>query len=325
MHYTTPDQLRQQINQAAAAATPFLFAINYEMTEGFFIQNPLLQEQVYFQFGNQGNKPADQAVAKKPTLTTSPIDASTYQKMFDQVVQASERGVVGVTNLTVKTPIKTNLTDMEVFLSSNSTYQLYLPNRFVCFSPERFVRIEKGNIASNPMKGTIDATIPDAESNILNDPKELAEHKATVQLICDELALVASDVRVERFRYIDRLETSNKSLLQVSSQVVGTLDDGAMEHLGDLLFQLLPAGSIAGSPKAAALDLIRQVEAAQRGYYCGIAGYFDGEVLDTAVLIRFIERDQEQTYFHSGGGITAQSICQKEYQEVQNKIYLPFV
>lgn len=175
------------------------------------------------------------------------------------------------------------------------------------------------------MKGTIDATIPDAESNILNDPKELAEHKATVQLICDELALVASDVRVERFRYIDRLETSNKSLLQVSSQVVGTLDDGAMEHLGDLLFQLLPAGSIAGSPKAAALDLIRQVEAAQRGYYCGIAGYFDGEVLDTAVLIRFIERDQEQTYFHSGGGITAQSICQKEYQEVQNKIYLPFV
>lgn len=325
MTYTNIDTLREKLNQAGATSTPFLFAINYQKTEGIFIEDPLRQSEVYFDFCGKGNKPEHPEITQKPTLTTTPIGEPKYREMFDKVIAASCRGEVKVTNLTVKTPIEINLSEYEIFMLSDSAYQLYLPGRFVCFSPERFIRIASGRISSNPMKGTIDAAIPNAESVILGQPKELVEHTATVQLICEELSLVSSNVRIERFRYIDRIATSNKCLLQVSSEVVGDLDDNYMSQLGDIVFNLLPAGSIAGSPKQAALGLIREVEGDDRGYYCGIAGYFDGTELDTAVLIRFIEREGDKTYFHSGGGITAQSVCQSEYQEVQNKIYLPFV
>lgn len=325
MNYTNINQLQEQINQLGRRSTPFLFAINYEMSEGFLIENPLLQSEVLFQFCGKGNKPSTFAVDKKPSLKTYPIAVSDYQRMFDKVMTASKNSDVAVTNLTVRTPIETNLSDKEIFLRSNSMYQLYLPGRFVCFSPERFVRISQGKISSNPMKGTIDANLPNAEREVLDNPKELAEHTATVKLISDELSAISTNVHTARFRYIDRLETNNKCLLQVSSEVVGDLDSNYISHLGDILFKLLPAGSIAGSPRAAALELIGEAEEIERGYYCGIAGYFDGKELDTSVLIRFIERDGEHLYFRSGGGVTSNSICQQEYREVQNKIYLPFV
>lgn len=322
--YYNIDQLREQINQAGSSSTAFLFAIDYEMTEGLFIENPLDQSEVYFQFGQKGNKPSAAPTSEKPYLKATPIPLLEYQEQFNKVVEASRKGEVQVTNLTARTPIETNLSDLDIFCLSNSTYQLYIPGRFVCFSPERFVRIAEGYISSNPMKGTIDAHLPNAEQELLDNPKELAEHTITVQLIADELAAISSDVRIERFRYIDRIETIHKCLLQVSSEIIGKLKDDYAAHLGDILFKLLPAGSIAGSPREAALQMIRQVEGYKRGYYCGIAGYFDGKELDTAVLIRFIERDQHGRYFRSGGGITADSLCEQEYQEIQNKIYLPF-
>ncbi|MEG0500012.1 MAG: aminodeoxychorismate synthase component I, partial [Rikenellaceae bacterium] len=288
-------------------------------------EHPLHQSDVYFQFCDKGNKPTTTIASPHSHLQTFPMPFSDYKIMFDKVMEACKKGEVKVVNLTVKTPIQANMSDMDIFLLSNSMYQLYLPERFVCFSPERFVRIANGRISSNPMKGTIDASLPNAEREVLDNPKELAEHTATVQLIADELMTVATNVRTERFRYIDRLETNNKCLLQVSSEVVGELPSTYISHLGDTLFKLLPAGSIAGSPRLAALKLISRAEETPRGYYCGIAGYFDGTELDTAVLIRLIERDGDQIYFRSGGGITMDSICENEYQEVQNKIYLPFL
>lgn len=319
------NQLREQINEAGRLSTPFLFAINYEMTEGIFVENPLSQNDIHFQFCGVGNKPSNLNPAPTPYLKTTPIPFDDYKRAFDKVLEASKRGEVNVTNLTVRTPIQTNMSDMDIFLLSNSTYQLYVPGRFVCFSPERFVRMANGYISSNPMKGTIDANLPNAERVVIDNPKELAEHTATVKLITDELSAISSNVQTTRFRYIDRLETNNKCLLQVSSEVVGELEECYMSHMGDILFRLLPAGSIAGSPKEAALDLISDAEGIDRGYYCGIAGYFDGKELDTAVLIRFIERDGENIYFRSGGGVTVNSVCEDEYQEVQNKIYLPFL
>jgi para-aminobenzoate synthetase component 1 len=74
-----------------------------------------------------------------------------------------------------------------------------------------------------------------------------------------------------------------------------------------------------------AKEYINLAENQSRGYYCGIAGYFDGKTLDTAVLIRFIETNNGNMFFRSGGGVTSESICEKEYQEVLDKIYLPFV
>ncbi len=80
--------------------------------------------------------------------------------------------------------------------------------RFTVFSPEIFIRIHQGKISSYPMKGTIDASIPFAAQLLINDPKETAEHATIVDLIRNDLSMVAERVSVSRYRYIDRLQTN---------------------------------------------------------------------------------------------------------------------
>jgi len=317
--------IKDKINELAAFGQPFFFVINYELSEGIFTDNPHNQNNVYFEFNGQGTKKSKKIYDKQNFVKVYPQSIESYKTKFDKVYSAFEQNRVEVVNLTTRTHIDPGITLEEIFIQSNSQYQIYLPEQFVCFSPERFVRIsENGIISSNPMKGTINASIPDAERMVLDDPKEIAEHTATTQLIVDELSVIASDVKITRFRYIDRIESRNRTLLQVSSEVSGKLPDDYKLHMGDIIFSLLPAGSIAGTPKKEALNVISEIEEEPRGYYCGIAGYFDGKVLDTAVLIRFIEFDNNKYYYKSGSGITKDSICEKEYQEVLNKIYLPF-
>jgi para-aminobenzoate synthetase component 1 len=136
--------------------------------------------------------------------------------------------------------------------------------------------------------------------------------------------MVAENVCVKRYRYIDTLHTNKGDLLQVSSEISGDLPVNYKEKLGDLLLELLPAGSICGAPKTKTLEIIEQAEGYDRGFYTGIFGYFDGENLDSAVMIRFIEQQTDGLVFKSGGGITSQSNNQSEYDELIRKIYVPF-
>ena len=126
-------------------------------------------------------------------------------------------------NLTVATRLDTDWTLGEIFHRARSPYRLLVPGRFVCFSPEIFVRVDEGMISSYPMKGTIDASVPDAERVILEDYKERSEHNTIVDLIRNDLNRVAEHVGVRRFRYIDRLQVSRGEILQVSSEVTGRL------------------------------------------------------------------------------------------------------
>lgn len=194
---------------------------------------------------------------------------------------------------------------------------------FTVFSPEIFVRIHQGRICSFPMKGTIDASIPDAAQLLINDPKEAAEHATIVDLIRNDLSMVANQVSVSRYRYIDTLRTNLGSILQTSSEIQGTLPDDYHAHLGDIIFKLLPAGSITGAPKKKTMQIIQEAETYDRGFYTGIMGYFDGENLDSAVMIRFVEQEGEKMYFKSGGGITCQSDVESEYNEMKQKVYVP--
>ena len=247
----------------------------------------------------------------------------TYQEKFRIVHQGLSRGDSFLLNLTERTPIETNLTLEQIFYHSQARYKLLLPDRLVCFSPESFVRIENNEILSYPMKGTIDATLPDAENRLLQNHKETCEHYTIVDLIRNDLNIVATRVQVKRFRYVEKIHTSQGEILQTSSEISGQLPDGWQNELGTLLFKLLPAGSISGAPKAATQKLIRQAEGLPRGYYSGVFGYFDGQTLDSAVLIRFIEKVDNRYYFRSGGGITVNSQAKEEYQEILEKIYLP--
>jgi len=174
------------------------------------------------------------------------------------------------------------------------------------------------------MKGTIDASLPDAEEIIMNDYKESCEHNTIVDLIRNDLGMVSESVWVERFRYIEKIETNRNEILQVSSEIRGRLYEGNCKRLGDTIFSLLPAGSISGAPKPSTISIISEAEGEKRGFYTGICGYYDGRVLDSAVLIRYIERDESgKLFYRSGGGITVNSKCSDEYEELIEKIYLP--
>ena len=94
-------------------------------------------------------------------------------------------------------------------------------------------------------------------------------------------------------------------------------------NIGSLMKTLLPAGSILGAPKPKTLEIILEAETYGRGFYTGVCGYFDGENLDSCVMIRFIQQNGENLTFRSGGGITHLSKLADEYQEMKNKIYVP--
>lgn len=318
------NNIKSKINEAGKSKIPFLFGVDFEMSEGFFVPNPLEQHDMLFDFEGVGNAKAYTGEIPDFHFEGFPENLQTYQQRFDKVMSGLRRGDSYLTNLTIKTPVQSSLPLRDIFTYSRAMYRLYLPGKFVCFSPERFVKISSGKISTYPMKGTISAGIENAAGIILNDKKETAEHATIVDLLRNDLSRVAANVNVNRFRYIDTLKTNNGEILQVSSEIEGTLAGNYLENLGSLIFDLLPAGSVSGAPKNATLRIIREAEREQRGFYTGIAGYFDGNSLNTCVLIRFIEQQGDKLFFRSGGGITANSICENEYREAVQKIYLPF-
>lgn len=318
------DELTERMNKAGQAGKPFLFGIDFEMEEGFFLSDPMAQQEILFDFRGRGNAPPRPDKIPSHHFEAFPEDYDTYQSRFESVLNGLKRGDSYLTNLTIRTPVATSLPLQDIFLNARTPYKLFLPERFVCFSPECFVRMEKGKILTFPMKGTIDARLHNAAQVILHDTKEIAEHNTIVDLMRNDLSRIATEVKVNRFRYIEELHTHNGPILQVSSEIEGVLPADYLRRIGTLFFALLPAGSVSGAPKAATLALIRAAEKERRGYYTGVAGYFDGSNLDACVLIRYIERQSTHHYFRSGGGITAQSDCRKEYEEALRKIYLPF-
>jgi len=292
------------------------------------MKNPLLfpanniPEDISFQV--PGMVPKEIGLASEPFIFTSiPPNFKTYRKAFEHVQHEIGHGNTYLLNLTFKSKIETNLSLKEIFQFSKAKYKLYFRDEFTVFSPECFVKIEDGVISSYPMKGTIDATIPDAERKLLEDEKELAEHYTIVDLIRNDLSMVAEDVKVDQFRYIEKVKTHKGELLQMSSKISGQLPESYTSTLGDILLKLLPAGSITGAPKPKTVEIIKRVENYNRNFYTGIFGYYDGKNLDSAVVIRFIEKENNQLYFKSGGGITSMSDARKEYEELIQKIYVP--
>lgn len=320
-----------RMNRLGAERRPFLFVVNYEQ-DRVFVEEPGQVDPEELLYDLNGVTNADVAGlandrgerASAIRWETFPITQADYADSFHKVVRHIRAGNSYLTNLTCATPVRTNLTLKEVFARSEARYKLWMKDRFVVFSPEIFVKIREGLIYSYPMKGTIDATLPDARKRIWDDPKEAAEHATIVDLIRNDLSQVASEVTVTRYRYIDELTTNKGALLQVSSEIRGRLAGNWQAEVGDLLFCLLPAGSITGAPKKKTMEIIAEAETYERGFYTGVMGYFDGKSLDSAVMIRFLEQQADGSLvFKSGGGITSRSELRSEYNEMIQKVYVP--
>lgn len=308
----------QQLDEWGKNKVPFLFMVDFEGVNPRFWPLDQIPDGIRFQFRNPV-QPSANSIQIKPI----PISFEEYAVKFHTVFQHLQRGDSYLTNLTIRTPLTTTATLNEIFDAAQATYKLVVENEFVVFSPESFIQIEKDIIRTYPMKGTMDASVPNADSLILENPKEFAEHTTIVDLLRNDVSQVATEVAVERFRYLETLRTGGKELIQVSSAIRGTLSQEMVGRFGTILNALLPAGSVSGAPKEKTCAIIREAEGEPRGYYSGVAGIYDGNKLDSFVMIRFIEQRGDSYFYRSGGGITAQSKAAEEYQEALDKIYVP--
>ena len=324
MNVLEKESAREQMNSLGKAGKPFLFIIDFLMEAPVVIAAEAVDpDEILFQLPGSGNAEIAPPFRGAVTFAKYPVTYREYARAFSIVRRHFLLGNTFLTNLTFPTPIDINLSLREIFHHSTAKYKLFYRDKFVVFSPEIFVRINNGMISSYPMKGTIDASVPHAEKVILADEKEMAEHITIVDLIRNDIGIIAEQVRVTKFRYIDRLTTNQKDLLQVSSEITGRLPHDYRNYIGDTLFAMLPAGSITGAPKKKTVEIIAEAENYRRGYYTGVFGYFDGHNLDSAVMIRFIEKEGDCLLFKSGGGLTVYSSCESEYQEYVDKVYVP--
>jgi len=311
----------KNMNLLGKRKIPFFFLIDFEMKRPVVIPlSEINTSQLIFEMDmlNRTEKKSANIEFQKHV-----IGIEKYKAAFDYVQKHLHAGNSYLLNLTFPTLIETDLDLNEIYSVSHAKYKLKYHDEFVCFSPETFVKIHKDVIYSYPMKGTIDAALVDAENVLMKDSKEIAEHNTIVDLIRNDLSMVAKEVRLNRYRFIDKIGTNNKTLLQVSSEISGKLPADWCGNIGNILEKLLPAGSVSGAPKAKTLEIIRETENYDRGYYTGIFGVFDGENLDSAVVIRFIEKINGRLYYKSGGGITVNSNLTSEYNELIDKIYVP--
>lgn len=353
-----------KINRLASQDEPFLFVINYQGDKAFIrLLSDINPEECLFDFEGRGNlshiwKETLKEGISETTWQIEPPLYEDYERSFNIVKSNIMAGNSYLTNLTCRVPVSCNLSLEEIFHRAKGKYKLLLRRKrtltpFVCFSPETFVRIKGGRIYSYPMKGTLDASLPNAEKLLMEDRKEAAEHATIVDLIRNDLSRVAENVRVDKYRYIDVLHTNKGDILQTSSEISGRLPEDYPHHLGEILDAQLPAGSITGAPKDKTMQIIHEAEGYDRGFYTGIMGIYDQGELNSAVMIRFIEEEtspvdfeadgkknfkakegkasegkepkaSRKLYFKAGGGITSKSDCRKEYEEVIQKIYLPF-
>ena len=190
-------------------------------------------------------------------------------------------------------------------------------------SPEELVKLEKGVASTCPIAGTRprgktkeeDLAL---EQELLNDPKERAEHVMLVDLGRNDLGRVCriGSVHVEDYAHVERYS----HVMHLVSNVFGELDAAKKMDAFDLLEATFPAGTLSGAPKVRAMELIAEFEKSPRGIYGGAAGYFSytGD-MNFAIVIRTMFLEKGKLVMRAGAGIVADSDPLKEYQETVNK------
>ena len=308
---------------------PFLFIIDFNKSKKLvYSLEEAAEQNIYFNIKGKGNDNyLDSRILDDSliNLHPEPISKEIYQKAFDTVKKELNTGNSFLLNLTFPTTLNTTANLKEIYRKASAPYKLLYKDKFVLFTPECYLKIKNDTIFSYPMKGTINSAIPNAKELLLSNKKEQYEHNTIVDLIRNDLSIIAKKVKVNKFRYIEKIKKGNQELLQTSSEIQGELPKNWKDNFANLLLKTLPAGSISGAPKKKTIDIIEHVEIMPRGFYTGIFGVFDGIQIDSAVSIRYIEQIDGQLHYKSGGGITHLSKLDEEYQVLLEKIYVPII
>jgi para-aminobenzoate synthetase component 1 len=193
--------------------------------------------------------------------------------------------------------------------------------QILCASPERFLRVQNGNVETKPIKGTRPRSSDTKQDSRLadelrNHPKDRAENLMIVDLLRNDLgkSCIPGSVRVPKLFEIE----SYANVHHLVSTVEGKLAEG--RDALDVLRDCFPGGSVTGAPKLRAMQIIEQLEPHRRGIYCGAIGYvgFDGN-MDSNIVIRTLVCSGTQIQCWAGGGIVADSDMAAEYQETLDK------
>ena len=188
-------------------------------------------------------------------------------------------------------------------------------------SPERLVEVRGGRVAVRPIAGTRRrGATPEADEalakELLEDPKEAAEHVMLVDLGRNDVGRVAAlgSVQVDSYRAVERYS----HVLHLVSQISGRLAEGRSSV--DALRAAFPAGTLSGAPKVRAMQIIDELEPCRRGPYGGAVGYLDSSgALDFAITIRTLIKRGRRLSVQAGAGIVHDSVPASEFEETLSK------
>lgn len=257
------------------------------------------------------------------------IDKETFVKMVNQAKKYIERGdifqVVPSQRFTSNFEGNPFSLYRRLRTSNPSPYMYYLEfddYTILGTSPESLVKITDGIIKTNPIAGTKPRGKTKEEDErleqiLLNDEKELAEHRMLVDLGRNDLGRVSKigTVQVSKYMKIERY----KYVMHIVSEVIGELRDDV--HVVDVVTSCLPAGTVSGAPKIRAMQIINELEQQKRGIYAGAIGYISiNGNLDLAIAIRTMIVKDGKAYVQAGAGIVYDSIPESEYEETINKM-----
>lgn len=208
--------------------------------------------------------------------------------------------------------------------SNPSPYMVFMKIdglEIMCSSPETLVRLQNGRLTTFPVagsrpRGESEQADKALEAELLCDEKELSEHNMLVDLGRNDLGRISKfdSVEVTAYKMIHRYS----KIMHICSQVEGEIRDD--EDGCSAIEAVLPAGTLSGAPKIRACQIIDQLESQSRGIYGGALGYLDftGN-MDTCIAIRMAVKQNGRVYVQAGGGIVADSVPEKEYEESANK------
>ena len=278
------------------------------------------------------NKSYEHLPLKKATLIDEGKFAFTKDKYFDMVEKSKEMirsgdvfQILMANRFTQKANVD-HLSFYRALRSKNPSPYLFLLQyedfSIAGSSPEVMVRLTDGHILLRPIAGTrkrgktLDKDL-EMEHELINDPKERAEHIMLIDLGRNDVGRVAraGSVEVTDLMRIERYS----HVMHIVTDVEAIIDD--KYDMFDLFAATFTAGTMTGAPKIRAMELIADFEGVKRNFYSGSIGYFgfDGN-MDSAITIRTTYLTDDTVVFQAGAGVVADSIPELEYLEVQNKL-----
>ena len=308
----------------------FQHYLSYENQTWYFNSFQTHAESTFRDIETLISKPKDAAVLSLQETCKARWSKAQYAEAFHQVQEYIKAGDCYQINLTQEftTQAEGTLlsTAQEFWDLTQAPYSGYLRLEnfeLLSCSPELFINFEEHRkIVTKPIKGTMPRyadPILDEQSKqaLINSKKDQAENVMIVDLLRNDLSVYAKTGSVKTPKLFN-IESFNQ-VHHMVSEIEASLKEDVNPF--DVLMSALPGGSITGAPKIRAMQIIHELEDAPRGAYCGSMGYFDSMGMGSwNILIRSIQKFQNELSVWAGGGITIASDCDAEYQECFDKV-----